>query len=115
MVNHPCNSCGACCAFYKVAFHWSETLEGSHHVPVASTISISPHRNAMNGTSQPVPRCAELLGEVGVVTSCQIYERRPSCCRDFKASFENGLHSKGCDDARFGKGFKALTLDDWKI
>lgn len=23
--NHPCLRCGACCASFRVAFHWSET------------------------------------------------------------------------------------------
>lgn len=110
---HPCLSCGACCAFYKVAFHWSETLIGSHHVPIDSTTSISPHRNAMNGTNQELPHCVELQGVVGTSTSCLIYDRRPSCCRDFKASFENGIQNTNCEDARAGKGLKLLTLADW--
>ncbi|HOC10952.1 MAG TPA: YkgJ family cysteine cluster protein, partial [Thermomonas sp.] len=21
---HPCLSCGACCAYFRVSFHWSE-------------------------------------------------------------------------------------------
>ena len=23
-VSHPCLTCGACCAFFRVSFHWSE-------------------------------------------------------------------------------------------
>ena len=114
MINHPCLSCGACCAFYKVAFHWSETLIDSHNVPLLSTESISPHRSAMKGTNQEHPQCIELLGVVGSVTSCQIYDRRPGCCRDFKASFENGSQNINCEEARFNKGLQFLTLDDWK-
>lgn len=57
MINHPCLSCGACCAFFRVSFHWSEILTVSHAVPAASTEKISLHTSAMNGTNQKTPRC----------------------------------------------------------
>lgn len=113
MKSHPCQSCGACCAYYRVSFHWSETLAESYNVPVALTRGISPHKNAMNGTNQQKPSCVALLGVVGKSTSCQIYDMRPSPCRSFKPSFEDGLQNKNCEKARLSKGLGYLTLADW--
>ena len=113
MTAHPCLNCGACCAFYRVSFHWSETLAESFNVPKARTESISNHLNAMCGTNQAQPQCVALVGVVGKSTSCEIYDNRPSCCRSFKASFEDGSQNLDCEKARKSKGLKLLTLDDW--
>ncbi len=115
MVNHPCLSCGACCAYFRVSFHWSEILTVSHSVPEALTVKISPHQSAMLGTDQVRPVCVALKGKVGQSTSCSIYENRPECCRSFAASFENGLENLRCDQARVGQGLAALTLQDWQL
>lgn len=113
MKNHPCRSCGACCAYFRVSFHWSETLPESHGVPIELTSSISLHKNAMNGTSLQTPSCVALLGVIGEATSCQIYNNRPSVCRTFQPSFENGSMNKNCETARLGKGLIGLTLENW--
>lgn len=113
MKNHPCLSCGACCAFYRVSFHWTETLADSHGVPIELTQEISPHKNSMNGTNQKKPSCVALSGVIGTATSCDIYENRPGACRSFKASYEDGTQNKGCEEARFSKGLEHLTLADW--
>jgi Fe-S-cluster containining protein len=110
---HPCLSCGACCAFYRVSFHWTETAAESHGVPIALTTQISQYVNAMDGTNQTQPSCVALKGIVGVATSCSIYEKRPNCCRIFKASFEDGAKNENCDEARLSKGLKVLSLTDW--
>jgi Fe-S-cluster containining protein len=115
MINHPCLSCGACCAFFRVSFHWSEVLTVSHAVPKASTEKISLHTSAMNGTNQKNPRCDSLNGIVGQAVTCDIYLNRPSPCRTFAASFEDGTHNERCDRARTGKGLELLTLSDWPI
>ena len=113
MKTHPCQSCGACCAYFRVSFHWSETLAESHGVPIAMTSSVSAHQNSMNGTNQEKPSCVALSGIVGTATSCDIYENRPSTCRSFKPSFEDGLQNTNCEKARNSKGLKYLTLADW--
>ncbi|MGZ3727172.1 MAG: YkgJ family cysteine cluster protein [Pseudobdellovibrio sp.] len=110
---HPCLSCGACCAFFRVSFHWTETAAESHGVPIALTNQISPYMNAMNGTNQAEPSCVALKGVIGEATSCSIYERRPDCCRSFKASFEDGTRNTRCEEARLSKGLKGLELSDW--
>jgi Fe-S-cluster containining protein len=110
---HPCLKCGACCAFFRVSFHWSETFSESHGVPIAFTQQISPYANAMTGTDQKNPRCIGLEGEVGIATRCRIYSNRPNCCRTFKASYEDGTQNPSCDQARVGKGMLVLTSLDW--
>lgn len=113
MSQHPCLSCGACCAHYRVSFHWSETLSESFGVPVDLTAELSPHRNVMKGTDQSAPRCAAFIGVVGAAAACSIYQNRPGCCRDFKASYENGEVSRSCDEARIASGMQTLILSDW--
>lgn len=114
MISHPCNSCGACCATFKVSFHWSETLSDSHAVPLHLTSGLTAHRNTMLGTDSEDPRCIALAGVVGVSSNCSIYANRPDCCRSFAASFENGNQDLRCDQARVKKGLKILTLESWK-
>lgn len=113
MSPHPCLSCGACCAFFRVSFHWSETLAESHAVPAAMTEPISTYQNAMLGTGSTSPVCVALKGRVGDSVSCEIYEHRPNCCRTFQASYEDGNKNDRCDQARFGKGLAHLQLSDW--
>jgi hypothetical protein len=113
--SHPCLKCGACCAAFRVSFHWSEVLSESHQVPAELTTNITPHLNAMKGTDQVGPHCIALSGTVGDHVSCQIYERRPSTCRNFKASYENGMNSPHCDRARSIRGLAPLTAEDWNI
>jgi len=110
---HPCLSCGACCAFFRVSFHWTETASESHGVPMALTTQISPYMNAMNGTDQAKPSCVALKGVVGESVSCSIYEKRPDCCRTFQASFEDGSNNEACDRARLSKGLKVLQRSDF--
>lgn len=112
---HPCLSCGACCAFFRVSFHWTETASESHGVPIALTTQINPYMNAMNGTDQLKPSCVALEGVVGKAVSCRIYEKRPDVCRTFAASFENGIVNEACEKARLSKGLKILQLSDWAI
>lgn len=67
----------------------------------------------MNGTNQEKPSCVALLGVIGKVTSCKIYENRPSTCRSFKPSFEDGVQNTDCEKARLSKGLRYLNLADW--
>lgn len=115
MKSHPCQSCGACCAYYRVSFHWLETLPESHAVPEILTQNISPHKIAMKGTNQQNPNCIALLGLIGKSTSCQIYTNRPSTCRSFNPSYEDGQKNINCEKARSSKGLSILTLNDWNF
>lgn len=111
---HPCLCCGACCAAFRVAFHWSEASpEQAGITPPELTEPLDPHRVNMRGTQQRRPRCVALRGQVGHDANCSIYEQRPSPCRDLKASFENGLHSPQCDKARAIYSLPPLQAGDW--
>ncbi len=114
-VSHPCLSCGACCAAFRVSFHWAETAPGadSAGLPESLTERLDPHRLTMRGTWARQPRCVALQGEVGVSTRCAVYAQRPSPCRELQSSWEHGTHSPQCDKARAAHGLPVLTADDW--
>lgn len=112
---HPCLSCGACCAKYRVSFHWSETLDTSFHVPIEKTQIVNSHILCMTGTNESPYRCDQLQGELKIHVACAIYENRPSPCRDFKASYEDGHPYPRCDEARQHFGLKPLTPYDWGV
>jgi Fe-S-cluster containining protein len=111
---HPCLSCGACCATFRVSIHWSETepdLGGS--VPAALTEKIDAHRVAMRGTWEQHPRCVALDADIGRFSRCTIHPMRPSVCREVDASWEHGAISAQCDKARTVHGLPVLTQGDW--
>jgi Fe-S-cluster containining protein len=112
---NPCVSCGACCSYFRVLFWWRETSEkGGENVPDPLTEEVDQIRQCMKGTNaKHAPRCVALKGKVGDRAVCSIYANRPSPCRDFKASFENGERYKRCDEARIAHGLKPLALSDW--
>lgn len=101
IAENPCLSCGACCACFRVSFYWGESdAAPGGYVPAELTQAISPYRAAMQGTDQPEPRCIALQGEVGTQVFCTIHPKRPSPCREFHASWENGALNEACDRAR---------------
>jgi len=111
---HPCLSCGACCAFYRVSFHWSEAepaLGGV--VPPELTVALRSHERAMRGTASGTPRCVALDAEIGRYSRCSIHPVRPQPCRDVPASLEFGEPSRQCDNARVAHGLPPLTSADW--
>ena len=88
----PCLGCGACCAYYRVSFHWSETDRALGGVtPAELTVKVSPQLVAMRGTDLPSKRCAALAGEIGRATRCSIYAERPSPCRELEPSWAKGV------------------------
>jgi Fe-S-cluster containining protein len=106
---NPCLSCGACCAYFRVSFYWAEgdDVEGGT-VPVALTTRVGPWLRAMRGTEQVPPRCVALEGEIGRCVRCAIYERRPSVCREFAVSGQDGRRNELCDRARQAWGLPPL-------
>lgn len=113
-MNHPCLRCGACCAYFRVAFHWSEAeafLGGA--VPPERTVKLDPHRLAMRGTDRRQPRCESLQGRVGEQVACAIYDARPSVCRELVPAWEQGRPSPQCDRARQAHGLRPLETADW--
>ena len=112
---HPCLRCGACCAYFRVSFHWSEAApELGGRVPSELTEPLRQHERAMRGTSQAQPRCIALDAEIGRHSRCTIHARRPSVCAAVPASYEFGQPSRQCDLSRIAHGLPALSPDDWR-
>ncbi|RNF83719.1 YkgJ family cysteine cluster protein [Montanilutibacter psychrotolerans] len=115
MSRHPCLSCGACCATFRVAFHWSEAApELAGVTPPALTEPLDPHRVVMRGTMNKPTRCTSLVGDIGQAAHCGIYAQRPSPCHALQAAWENGEASPQCDRARIAHGLSPLTPQTWQ-
>lgn len=113
---HPCLSCGACCAFFRVAFYWREAEVEEHEAAVPQDFweDLTERHRCMKGTSSKhSPKCIALEGRIGEHVKCTIYSHRPSPCRDFEASYESGEKNERCDRARAKHGMRPLTRSDW--
>ncbi len=104
---HPCLTCGACCAAYRVSFYWGELAPEADSpppfatepanetgaapaVPPDLTEQVHPFRAAMKTVEVPgLPGkpCIALCGTIGKHAHCGIYTVRPSPCRDLPASY----------------------------
>jgi uncharacterized protein len=107
---HPCRTCGACCATFRVSFYWAEP------VPEKYTEKLTDFYACMKGTNQAEnKRCIALEGKLGEWANCAIYSERSSACRSFEASLENGVKNERCDRAREKHGLKPLIQKDWDL
>lgn len=102
-MTHPCLTCGACCASFRVDFSVYETQELGGDVPDGLAVDVTDTLRRMRGTDHSPPRCAALYGRVGEKATCGIYEWRPSPCREF----EEG--SDACQRARQRHGLPTLA------
>ncbi|WP_447592337.1 YkgJ family cysteine cluster protein [Aquipseudomonas campi] len=109
MSDSPCLSCGACCAYFRVSFYWGECQSAGGSVPDQLVEQVSPIHVAMQGTCSKPARCVGLLGDVGGAVRCTLYAQRSSTCREFDASWENGVANPHCDAARAAHGLPPLT------
>jgi hypothetical protein len=106
---NPCVTCGACCAYFRASFYWAEADDSvGGTVPIGMTERLDLHLRVMKGTNQPNPRCIALEGVIGSCVKCSIYELRSSACREFRYSWQDGLHNERCDQARAAKGLQPL-------
>lgn len=113
-MGHPCLSCGACCAFFRVAFHWSESDHfAGGTTPSSVTEKLDPHQLVMRGTQAYAPRCIAFQGVVGELAQCGIYGFRPSPCRDLLPAWQSGHPSPQCDRARLAHGLIPLGPESW--
>ncbi|MDO5288888.1 MAG: YkgJ family cysteine cluster protein [Pseudomonadota bacterium] len=78
-----CQSCGACCASFRVDFAVYETQAMGGNVPDGLAEPVNGNTCRMRGTDHVPLRCAALTGRVGERVACAIYEWRPSPCREF--------------------------------
>jgi Fe-S-cluster containining protein len=71
-----CQTCGACCAYSR---EWPRfTTEDDAVLELIPREFIDHSRGRMRCSGD---RCAALVGEVGVATSCAVYDVRPDVCR----------------------------------
>lgn len=96
-----CQSCGACCASFRVDFAVYEMEDMGGRVPAGLAVEVNGSTCRMRGTDHVPVRCAALGGKVGEKVACGIYEWRPSPCREFEA----GSHA--CEKARMRHGLIA--------
>lgn len=77
-----CQSCGACCAHFRVSFYWAEADDApGGTVPAALTRPLGSLHRCMAGTETKPVRCVALQGEIGREVGCTIYAQRSSSCR----------------------------------
>jgi uncharacterized protein len=71
-----CRSCGACCSFSR---DWPRfTTEDECDLDRIPRVFADHHLGRMQCDGD---RCAALVGEVGISTSCAVYSVRPVVCR----------------------------------
>ena len=104
----PCTRCGACCASWRVDFAVEESEAGGGRVPDGLAAPLGGRLARMRGTDHAPPRCAALVGAIGVRATCGIYEWRPSPCREFGARAPFGVGDEACDRARARHRLPAL-------
>ncbi|MCG6909007.1 MAG: YkgJ family cysteine cluster protein [Deltaproteobacteria bacterium] len=98
---NPCMRCGACCAAFIVRFPAVEMMhDNGGWVPEAFATSIDGSICAMKGTELKHKRCTALEGQIGHRVTCTIYVSRPTVCRSFEASWQEGARNYHCDRAR---------------
>ncbi|MBI5792951.1 MAG: YkgJ family cysteine cluster protein [Rhodocyclales bacterium] len=106
----PCQSCGACCATYRVSFPRFELDDvPGGAVPEALVESAGVQLVCMRGTAAAPARCVALRGAIGQSVSCAIYEFRPSACREFAPLAAVGRGDEACNDARRRHGLAPLV------
>jgi hypothetical protein len=106
--DNPCTRCGACCASFRVDFAVQEMEGCGGAVPEGLAVAITDSTARMRGTDHARPRCAALVGTVGVKAHCGIYEWRPSPCREFGALAPLGRGDEACARARARHGLPPL-------
>jgi len=90
--DHPCLDCGACCATYRVSFHWAEPE--SRGLPDHLLEPLTPRFACMAGTNAADPRCVALDGQIGVAVRCTVYADRPSGCRELQPGEDKCLRAR---------------------
>lgn len=88
----PCQSCGACCAHYRVSFYWQEAAQRG--LDESLLVQVSPWQVCFRGTEQKPVRCVNLEGAVGSCVSCRIYDQRTTPCRSVEIGDEKCLQAR---------------------
>lgn len=76
VIESPCQSCGACCAYSR---DWPRfTTEDDAALDLIPARFVNSRQSGMRCEGE---RCAALTGRVGEATACAIYALRPEVCR----------------------------------
>ncbi len=110
MEDNACTRCGACCASFRVDFAREELDTNGGTVPEGLAVELNDFTCRMRGTDHASPRCAALVGTVGVRAHCGIHEWRPSPCREFGLRAPMGMGDEACTRARARHGLPPLPL-----
>jgi len=94
MTTPDCQSCGACCAAFRVDFHRDELQSEGGGVPDGLATELTGTLCRLRGTDHASPRCAALTGRIGQRVACGIYEWRPSPCRELAAGGDACLRAR---------------------
>ncbi len=112
---NACQTCGACCASFRVDFdrdEWAGDDDGEvgsgGRVPAGLAEPITDRLCRLRGTDHQPPRCAALMGRIGERVACGIHAWRPSPCREFGARAPMGIGDEACDAARRRHGLAPL-------
>lgn len=108
MEDNACTRCGACCASFRVDFAREELDANGGMVPEGLAVELNDSTCRMRGTDHASPRCAALVGTVGVRAHCGIHEWRPSPCREFGLRAPHGIGDEACARARARHGLPPL-------
>ena len=101
----PCTSCGACCARFRVSFYSGQKIPPGYSYAISAEESALKTKRDHEGR----PRCIALRGEIGSSVACGIYGDRPTPCREFHHSYEDGgKREERCDQARAAIGLPPL-------
>jgi len=111
---NPCLTCGACCAAFRISLDRAEADDAGGTVPVDMTWRFDDLSRVMKMAERAEPRCVALEGTIGSCVRCTIYEGRPSACREFAVSWENGKPNELCDRARKEWGLEPLSPPNMK-
>ncbi|GAB2903527.1 YkgJ family cysteine cluster protein [Uliginosibacterium flavum] len=108
----PCQQCGACCASLRVSFHRSQLVSEGGCVPDGLADEETDNTCRMRGTDRVPPRCVALVGKLGEMVRCGIYEFRPEPCREFAPHGVHGISNVECSRVRQRHGLAPLPTPE---
>lgn len=92
----------------RVDFAREELQSEGGCVPDGLAVELNARLARMRGSDHARPRCAALVGSVGLQAHCGIYEWRPSPCREFGLRAPMGIGDPACSAARARHGLPPL-------
>lgn len=95
-MEYDCQTCGACCSCFSGVVVYSAEIykDGKIVNEILHKNVVKNNQSSYYRLEQDNFRCKHLEGVLGENVSCNIYENRPSVCRQFEPG------SKKCIEAR---------------